>query len=43
MEVPDGEDSEQGIKNLLEEIMMENFPNLVKDKDTQVQEAQSPK
>ena len=34
---------EQGVKNLSEEIMTENFPNLVKEKDTQVQEVQSPK
>ena len=31
---------EQGVKNLSEEIMTENFPNLVKEKNTQVQEAQ---
>ena len=36
----EGEESEQGIENLSEEIMTENFPNLVKDKDAQVQEAQ---
>ena len=35
-----GEESEQGIENLFEEIMTKNFPNLVKEKDTQVQEAQ---
>ena len=37
---PEGEESEQGVKNLLEEIMSEKFPNLVKEKATQVQEAQ---
>ena len=42
MGIPE-EKSEQGIKNLFEEIMTENFPNLVKEKDTQVQESQSPK
>ena len=36
-----GEESEQGIENLFEEIMTKNFPNLVKEKDTQVQEARS--
>ena len=41
--LPEGEESEQGIKNVFEEIMAENFPNLVKEKDTQVQEMQSPK
>ena len=35
------EESEQGIENLFEEIMTENLPNLVKEKDTQVQKAQS--
>ena len=38
--MPKGEEREQRIKNLFEEIMTENFPNLVKEKDTQVQEAQ---
>ena len=38
--VPEGEEEEQEIKNLLEQIMKENLPNLAKDIDTQVQEAQ---
>lgn len=38
--IVEGEESEQGIENLLEETMTENFPNLMKEKDTQVQEAQ---
>ena len=38
--IPERKDSKQGIENLFEEIMTENFPNLVKEKDTQVQEAQ---
>ena len=37
---PEGEEIEQEIGNLLEEIMKENFPNLVKEIDMQVQEAQ---
>ena len=41
MGIPEGEESKQGIENLFEEIMTENFLNLVKEKDTQVQEAQS--
>ena len=41
--VPEGGEREQGIENLFEEIMTQNFPNLVKEKDTQVQEKQSPK
>ena len=36
----EGNESKQGIKNLFEEIMTENFPNLMKEKGTQVQEAQ---
>ena len=34
------EEKEQEIENLLEKIMKENFPNLVKETDIQVQEAQ---
>ena len=40
MGIPEREGSEQGIENLFEEIMIENFPNMVKEKDTQIQEAQ---
>ena len=35
--VPEGEEKEQEIGNLFEKIMKENFPNLVKDMDIQVQ------
>ena len=35
-----GEEEEQEIKNLLEKVMKENFPNLAKEIDTQIQEAQ---
>ena len=35
-----GEEREQEMGNLFERIMTENFPNLVKEVDTQVQEAQ---
>ena len=38
--IPQGEEEDQGIKNLFEKIMMENFPNLMRDKFTQVQESQ---
>ena len=38
--VPEGEEKEQEIGNLFEKIMKENFPNLVKELDMQVQEAQ---
>ena len=38
--IPEGEEKEQGIENLFEKIMTENFPNLEREKATQVQEAQ---
>ena len=38
--VPEVEEEEQEIENLFEKIMKENFPNLVKEIDIQVQEAQ---
>ena len=41
--VPEGEEEKQEIKNLFQKIMKENFPNLVKEIDMQVQETQSPK
>ena len=41
--IPGGEEDEQGIENLLEKVMMENFPNLMREKVTQIQETQSPK
>ena len=41
MGVPEGEEEEQKIANLFEQIMKENFPNLAKEIDFQeVQEAQ---
>ena len=40
--VPEREEEEQETENLLEQIMKENFPNLVKEIDFQeVQEAQT--
>ena len=39
MGVQEGEEKEE-IENLFEKIMTENFPNLVKEMDTQVQEVQ---
>ena len=40
--MPEGEEEEQEIENLFENIMKENFPNLAKEIDFQeVQEAQS--
>ena len=42
--VPEGEEQQQEIKNLFEQIMKENIPNLAKEIDFQeVHEAQSPK
>ena len=39
--VPEGEEEEQKMENLFEQIMKENFPNLAKEIDFQeVQEAQ---
>ena len=40
--IPEDEKEEQGIKNLFEKVMMENFPNLMGEKVTQIQETQSP-
>ena len=37
--IPEGEE-EQGIENLLEKVMMENFPNRMRVKVTQIQEIQ---
>ena len=38
--IPEGEEEEQGIENLLEKVMMENFPNLMREKVKQIQETQ---
>ena len=38
--MPEGEQEEQDMENLFEKIIKENFPNLVKEIDIQVQEAQ---
>ena len=37
--IPEGEE-DQGIENLFEKVMMENFPNLMREKVTQIQETQ---
>ena len=37
------EEKEQEIENLFEKIMKQNFPNLVKETEMQVQETQRPK
>ena len=38
--MPEGEGQDQGIQNLFEKVMMENFPNLRREKVTQIQETQ---
>ena len=38
--VPEGEEEEQEIENLFKKIIKENFPNLVKEINIQVQKAQ---
>ena len=38
--ITEGEEEEQGIENLLEKLIMENFPNLKTEKVTQTQESQ---
>ena len=40
--IPEGEEEEQGIENLFEKVIMEDFPNLMREKVTQTQESQSP-
>ena len=40
--MPEEEKEEQKIENLFEKIMKENFPNLMREIDLQVQEAQCP-
>ena len=42
--IPEGEEEEQGIENLFETLMMENFPNLMTEKShTNTQSTESPK
>ena len=40
--IPEGEEEEEeeGIENLFEKVMMENFPHLMREKVTQIQESQ---
>ena len=32
--IPEGEEEEPGIENLFEKVMMENFPNMMREKVT---------
>ena len=38
--MPEGEEEEQGIQNLFEKVMMENFPNLRRENVTHIQKTQ---
>ena len=38
--IPKGEEEEQVIENLFEKVMMENIPNFMREKVTQIQETQ---
>ena len=38
--IAEGEEEEQWIENLFEKVMMENFPNLMGEKVTEIQETQ---
>ena len=38
--IPEGEEDEQGVENLFEKVMIENIPNLRRERVIQVQEAQ---
>ena len=38
--IPEGEEEEQGIENLFEKVMMENFPTLMREEVAQIQEIQ---
>ncbi|KAF6081834.1 hypothetical protein HJG60_008841 [Phyllostomus discolor] len=40
IEIPEGEEEQQGKENLFEKVMMANFPNLMREKVTQIQETQ---
>ena len=39
--IPEGEEEDQGIEDLFEKVMMENFPNLMREKVTQIEETQT--
>ena len=38
--IPEGKEEEQGIENPFAKVMMKNFPNLMREKVTQIQETQ---
>ena len=37
--MPEGKEEEQGIENLFQKVMMDNIPNLMREKFTYIQEA----
>ena len=39
--ITEGEEEEQGIEKLFEKVLMKNFPNLRREKVTQIQERQT--
>ena len=41
--IPEGEEEEQGIENLFEKVMMENFRNLMRKSHTNTGNTESPK
>ena len=40
--IPEGEEEQQGIENLFEKVMMENFPTLMREKVTHPGNIESP-
>ena len=40
IQIPEGEEEDRGIENLFEKVMRENFPNLMREKVTQIRESQ---
>ena len=38
--IPEGKEEEQGIENPFAKVMMKNFPNLMREKVTQIQKTQ---
>ena len=38
--IPEGEEEEQGMSNFFEKVMVKNFPNLMREKVTHIQETQ---
>ena len=38
--IPEAEEEEQGIENIFKKVMMQNSPNLMREKVTQIQEIQ---